>query len=100
MNSIKRFSEEKLPDKECFGSFVKDETTGENGEKLDDHIGNKDYLRWKKIWNKFNMKNMGDYHDHYIKKDVLLLADVFEKFTNACLKFYKLDLSHYFSFMD
>ena len=24
------------------------------------------------------MKNMGDYHDHYFKKDVLLLADVFE----------------------
>ena len=22
------------------------------------------------------MKNMGDYHDHYLKKDVLLLADV------------------------
>ena len=24
------------------------------------------------------MKNMGDYHDHYLKKDILLLADVFE----------------------
>ena len=77
MNSIKRFGEEKLPDKECFCSFVKDETTGENGEKSNDHINNKDYLRWKKIWNEFNMKNMGDYHDHYIKKDVLLLADIF-----------------------
>ena len=22
------------------------------------------------------MRNMGDYHDHYLKKDVLLLADV------------------------
>ena len=32
----------------------------------------------KKIWNKFGMKNMGDYHDHYFKKDVLLLADVFK----------------------
>ena len=43
------------------------------------------------------MKNMGDYHDHYLKKDVLLSADVFEKFINTCSKFYKLDLCHYFS---
>ena len=43
------------------------------------------------------MKNMGDYHDHYLKKDVLLLADVFEKFIVFCLKFYVLDLCHYFS---
>ena len=44
------------------------------------------------------MKNMSDYHDHYLKKDVLLLADVFEKFIDTCLKFYGLDLCHYFSF--
>ena len=58
---------------------------------LDSHISLKDYLRCEKIWNKFEMKNMGDYHDHYFKKDVLLLADVFEKFINTCLKYYKLD---------
>ena len=43
------------------------------------------------------MKNMGDYHDHYLKKDVFLLADVFEKIIDTCLKFYKLDPCHYFS---
>ena len=43
------------------------------------------------------MKNMDDYHDHYLKKDVFLLADVFEKFTSESLKFDKLDPSHYFS---
>ena len=43
------------------------------------------------------MKNMGDYHDHYLKKDVLLLADVFEKIIDTCLKLYGLDPCHYFS---
>ena len=43
------------------------------------------------------MEYIGDYHDHYLKNDVLLLADVFEKFTSMCLKFYKLDPCHYFS---
>ena len=40
---------------------------------------------------------MGDYHNHYLKKDVLLLADVFEKFIDTCLKYYGLDPCHYFS---
>ena len=40
---------------------------------------------------------MSDYHDHYLKKDVLLLADVFEKFIDTCMTFYGLDPCHYFS---
>ena len=75
MNSFKRFGEENLPDKECFYSSVKDGTTGENGEKLDGRISDKDNLTCIKIWNEFNLKNMGDYHNHYLKKDVLLLGD-------------------------
>ena len=43
------------------------------------------------------MKNVGDYHNHYLKKDVLLLVDVFEEFIHTCLKFYELDPCHYFS---
>ena len=43
------------------------------------------------------MKNIGEYYDHYLKKDVLLLADIFEKFIYTCLKFYGLDPCHYFS---
>ena len=39
----------KLPDKECFYSSVKDETTGDNGEKLDGHINDEDSLACKKI---------------------------------------------------
>ena len=40
---------------------------------------------------------MNAYHDHYLKKDVFLLADVFEKFIDTCLKFYELGPCHYFS---
>ena len=43
------------------------------------------------------MKNMGYYHIHYLKQGVLLLADIFEKFTDTCLKFYGLDPCNYFS---
>ena len=41
-----------------------------------------------------------DYHDHYLKKDVLLLADVSEKFIGTCLKYYGLDPCHYYSSPD
>ena len=57
-----------------------------------------EYLTCIKIWNKFDMKNIGYYHDHYLKKDVLLLFDVFEKFIDTSLKFYKIEFSTYFSF--
>ena len=40
------------------------------------------------------MKNMGDYHDHYFKNNVLLLANVFEKFIDTCLKYYVFHPSH------
>ena len=40
---------------------------------------------------------MGNYHDHYLKKGALLLADVFEKFIDTCLKYYGLDPCHYFT---
>ena len=43
------------------------------------------------------MNTMGDYHDLYLKTDVLLLAEVFEKFVNTYLEYYGLDPCHYFS---
>ena len=97
VDSFERFSEEKLPDKECFYSLVKDGTTDDNGKRLDGRISDEDYFTCNKIWNEFSMKSMGDYHDHYLLKDVLLLADVFEMFIDTCLKLYKLDPCHYFS---
>ena len=56
---------------------MKDGTTGDNGEKLNGDLSDEEYLTYIKNWIKFNMKNMGDYLDHYLKKDVLLLADVY-----------------------
>ena len=91
MNSFKRFNEKKLPNKECFYRSTKDGTADDNGKNLDSHINDGEYLICKKIWEVFDMKNMGNYHNHYLKKDVLLLADVLEKFTGTCLKFYRLD---------
>ena len=76
---------------------MKNGRTGDNGKKLDGHISDEDYLTCKEIWNKLNIKNMGDYHDHYLKKDVLLLAYVFEKFIDTCLKLHELDPCHYYS---
>ena len=49
------------------------------------------------VWNKFEMKTMKDCHDVYLKCDVLLLADVFEKFRNNSLNNYGLCPSHYWS---
>ena len=79
MDSFKRFDEEHVPDKKCFHSSVKDGTTGGDSEKLDSHISNGDYLTCKKFWNEFNMKNMGDYHDHYLKKRCFVISWCFSK---------------------
>ena len=97
MNSIERFNEEKLCARKYFFSSTKKGKIDEDGKISDGHISIEDYLTCEKIWNKFKMKNMGDYHDHYLKKDVLLLADVFEKFISTCIKHYELDPCHYFS---
>ena len=49
------------------------------------------------MWNTFGCKTIKDYHDLYLKSDVLLLADVFENFRKTCLKHYKLDPAHYYT---
>ena len=66
---------------------------GNDGKISDGHKSVKDYLTCEKNWDKLNMKNMGDYHNHYLKEDVLLSVDVFEKFIATCLKFYGLILA-------
>ena len=61
MDSFKSFSEDELPDKCEFFSSLKDE-----------YISEKDYQRANNIWNVFKMNTMGDYHELYLKTDVLL----------------------------
>ena len=86
MNSFKKFSEDNLLDRSKFFSSLKDVC-----------ISEKDYFKAVDVWNVFKMNTMGDYHDFYLKTDVLLLADVFEKFVSTCLDYYGLDPCHYFS---
>ena len=57
----------------------------------DECISDKDYKRLIKVWNMFEIKLMGDYHDLYLKTDVLLLADVYG--LDPCHCFYSLGLS-------
>ena len=97
MNSFKGFNEDKLCARKYFYSSTEDKKISEDGKISDGLVSIEDYMVCERIWDKFKMKNMGDYHDHYLKKDVLLLADIFEKFINTCLKCYELDPFHYFS---
>ena len=97
MNIFESFNEEKLPARKYFYSATKDGQFGNDGKISGGHISVKDYLTCEKTWDKFGIKNMGNYHDQYLKKDVSQLADVFEKLIATCLKHYGLDPSHYFS---
>ena len=86
MSGIEKFEETKLPPKEKLFS------------KLNDcGISDEDYEHVQKVWKEFGIKNMGKYHDLYLKSDVLLLADVFEEFRNVCLENYSLDPTWYYT---
>ena len=85
MSSFERFNEEKLPPRKYFFSATKKGKIDNDAKISDGHISFRDYLTCEKIWDKFDMKYMSGYHDYYLKKDVLLLADVFDKFINMSL---------------
>ena len=80
MNCFDKFDKRQLPSKKRFYSTLK--SVG---------ISSEEYERAKKVWEVFKMKNMGDYHDLYLKTDIFLLCDVFEKFINTCSTYYGLD---------
>ena len=86
MDSFQKFGDQQLPPKEEFYSILTDES-----------ISDEQYQHAQKVWNTFNMRTMGEYHDLYLKSDILLLADVFENFRKTCHQYFKLDPCHYFT---
>ena len=86
VTSIEKLQETKLPPKEAFYSLLYNE-----------EISDEDYQHATNVWNIFNCQTLQDYHDLYLKTDVLLLADVFENFRKTCLNYYELDPCHYYT---
>ena len=80
MDRRERFKEESLPDKEHF-----------NSELNKEHTTDEDYVHAQILWDTFNIKNLGKYHDLYVQSDTALLADVFENFRDKYIEIYDLD---------
>ena len=83
MDSFSKFNDTQLPKREDFYSLL-----------TDDDMDEDNFRHAKDVWNTFNIKNMGEYHDLYLKSDILLLADIFENFRKTCLTYYRLDPLH------
>ena len=86
MDGWNKFNEKALPGMESFYSSL----------TMED-ISKTDYAHANNVFKKFNLNNLGEYHDLYVRSDTLLLADVFENFRNACMKNYELDPAHFIS---
>ena len=86
MDSWEKFDEIASPSKEAFYSNL----------NLED-ISDEDYTHAQKVWNVFEINNIGDYHDLYVQSDTLLLADVYENFRNMCFEKYQLDPTYFVS---
>ena len=86
MTDWDKFKKTKLPPREAF--YSKLNMSG---------VGNEDYEHTNRVWKEFGLKDLGEYHDLYLKKDVILLANVFEAFRKVCLKNYGLDPDHIYT---
>ena len=60
-------------------------------------ISETDYAHANNVFKKFNINNLGEYHDLYVRSDTLLVADIFENFGQSCLENYELDPAHFVS---
>jgi len=69
MDSFSRFNENQLPKREDFYSILNDSDISEDG-----------YKHALEVSDAFKIRNLSEYHDLYLKTDVLVLADVFENF--------------------
>lgn len=83
---MSRFEETSLPTKEQFYNRLHES-----------HISDADYEHVAKVWEAFGCATLRDFHDVYLLSDILLLADVFEKFRNIAHETYKLEPLHYYS---
>ncbi|VDI57241.1 Hypothetical predicted protein [Mytilus galloprovincialis] len=81
-----KFNETCLPPKDAFYNDL-----------TKSHISDEDYNHAKDVWSKFHLKKMGEYHDLYMKCDVLQLTDVFERFRYECKSNYGLDPAHFYT---
>ena len=86
MDSWERFDETSLPGKKAFYRKL----------NLVD-ITDKDHEHAEKVWEVFEIKNLGKYHDLYVQSNTLLLADVFENFRDKCIEIHELDPAHFLS---
>ena len=93
VDSYEKFKDPSLPEKKYFYWSLKD---GKR-DRSNGHISDEQYQHLQNVWDKFNFNTFEDFHDHHLRKDVVLLADVFKKFNFTCLKYYDLDRCHYFS---
>ena len=84
MDSWNRFNETSLPDK-------KDSYSRINIESIIDI----DYIHAMRVFKEFKMNNLGDYHDLYVQRGTLLLADIFENFRDMSLKIYELEPAYF-----
>jgi len=73
-----------LPPKDQFYSMLYEQDITDN-----------DYAHAQNVWQHFGMQSFQEYHDLYLKTDVLILADVFEKFRNTSYANYSLDPAHF-----
>ena len=80
VDSVEKLRETRLPPRESFYSSLTGETVSEA-----------DYAHATNVWHTFSIETLGQYSDLYLKTDVLLLADVFENFRNACIKSYGIE---------
>ena len=86
MSSWDKFNEGRLPSKDKF-----------YGNLNMAGVSDKEYEHACKVWKEFGIKNMGEYHNLYLKTDVILLASVFESFREVCTKNYGLDPAHFYT---
>ena len=60
-------------------------------------ISEDDYEHAKRVWGEFGLRNLGKYHDLYLKTDVILLSNIFDKFRKVCMENYGLDPAHFYT---